>query len=161
MIAFIIYGALLLASPGATVTHDTFLRPTRVRDPDPKIRLQVNAAYDRRDSTVAKHSGRSSAIKPGPNSAAAAPCSQTAAEAASKAGMPCAKRPAVIPVSTSPAPAVARKAGALPAIAARPSGAATTVSAPLMSTTAPEIAAASLARSSFEPALVLLSNAPK
>src|ERR1700676_1439412 len=103
-------------------------------------------------------SGRSSAIKPGPNAEAASPWSQTAAEAAAKAGMPWATRPAAIPVSTSPAPAVARKAGALAAIEARPSGDATTVSAPLIRTIAPVIAAARRALSSFDPTFVLSSN---
>ena len=42
-----------------------------------------------------------------------------------------------MPASTSPEPAVASVGGALSAIEARPSGAATTVSAPLSSTTAP------------------------
>ncbi len=55
-----------------------------------------------------------------------------------------------MPASTSPEPAVASQGGALSAIAARPSGAATTVSGPLSKTTAPEISAARRARSSFE-----------
>ena len=42
---------------------------------------------------------------------AASPCSQTAALAASKAGMPCASRPATMPASTSPEPAVASIGG--------------------------------------------------
>ena len=63
---------------------------------------------------------------------AAAPCSQTAAEAASNAGMPCAARPQTKPVRTSPDPAVARVGGRSQPIEARPSGAATTVSEPLM-----------------------------
>ena len=67
----------------------------------------------------------------------AAPCSQTAAQAASKAGTPWARRPAAMPASTSPEPAVASQGGALALIARRPSGAATTVSAPLRMTTAP------------------------
>ena len=46
------------------------------------------------------------------------------------------------PASTSPEPAVASQGGAFSVIAARPSGAATTVSAPLSSTTAPDAAAA-------------------
>ena len=53
-------------------------------------------------------SGKSSAIRPGPNAAAASPWSHTAAAAASKAGMPWANRPVATPVSTSPEPAVAR-----------------------------------------------------
>ena len=47
-----------------------------------------------------------------------------------------------MPARTSPVPAVARSGGALSAIAARPSGAATTVSGPFRTTTAPERAAA-------------------
>ena len=55
-----------------------------------------------------------------------------------------------MPASTSPAPAVASQGGALEAMVARPSGAATTVSGPLSSTTAPLRAAAARTRSSFE-----------
>ena len=51
--------------------------------------------------------------------------------AASKPGMPCASRPPAMPASTSPEPAVPRLGGALELIAARPSGAAITVSAAL------------------------------
>ena len=56
-----------------------------------------------------------------------------------------------MPASTSPEPAVASQGGALSAIAARPSGAATTVSAPFSTTIAPKRAAACRARSSFGP----------
>ena len=76
---------------------------------------------------------------PGPASLPASPCSQTAALAASKAGMPCASRPAMKPASTSPEPAVASQGGAFSVIEARPSGAATTVSEPFSSTTAPDV----------------------
>ncbi len=65
-------------------------------------------------------SGRSSAISPGPKRAAASPCSQAPAQAASKALICWASRPAIRPVSTSPAPAVARVGGALALIAALP-----------------------------------------
>ena len=58
--------------------------------------------------------------------------------AASKPGMPWARQPAANPASTSPDPAVASQGGALSAIAARPSGAATTVSGPFSSTIAPD-----------------------
>ena len=78
---------------------------------------------------------------PGPASLPASPCSQTAAQAASNAGICCARSPAQKPASTSPDPAVASQAEALSAIAARPSGAATTVSPPFSSTTAPVAAA--------------------
>ena len=44
----------------------------------------------------------------------------------------------MIPASTSPEPAVASQGGAFSLIAARPSGAAITVSGPFSSTTAPE-----------------------
>ena len=53
----------------------------------------------------------------------------------------------MMPDSTSPAPAVASQGGALAAIVARPSGEATTVSAPLSRTTAPERSAAERTRS--------------
>ena len=62
----------------------------------------------------------------------------------------CASSPAIIPASTSPAPAVASQGGALAAMVARPSGEATTVSGPFSSTTAPERSAAARTRSSFE-----------
>src|SRR5262249_61136948 len=94
-------------------------------------------------------SGRSSAISPAPASVPASPCNQTAAAAASNAGMPWARQAAAIPASTSPDPAVASQGGALSAIAARPSGAATTVSGPLSRTTAPAFSAAAGAPSSF------------
>ena len=87
---------------------------------------------------------------PGPSARAAAPCSHTAAAAASKAGMRCANRPQASPASTSPEPAVASVGGRSKPIAARPSGAATTVSAPLSTTTAPSAAAAARARASFD-----------
>ena len=73
---------------------------------------------------------------------AAAPWSQAAAQVASNGGMPWASRPAMVPASTSPAPAVASHGGALSLMAARPSGAAMMVSAPFSSTTAPVRAAA-------------------
>ena len=66
-----------------------------------------------------------------PNVLAASPCSQTAAAAASKCGMCCASRPVTNPPKTSPDPAVASHGGALALIAARPSGAAMTVSVAL------------------------------
>ena len=72
------------------------------------------------------------------------------AQAASNAGICCASSPAQKPASTSPEPAVASQAEALSAIAARPSGAATTVSPPFSSTTAPVAAAAARARASFD-----------
>src|SRR3569623_1155674 len=79
-------------------------------------------------------------------------------DAASKAGTRCASIPAIIPDSTSPAPAVASHGGALSAIEARPSGDATTVSAPLISTTACDSCAARRARSSFESAWTLFAR---
>ena len=85
---------------------------------------------------------RSSAISPMPNCSAHSPCSQTAAHAASNAGMRCARRPKTKPASTSPDPAVASHGGALALIAARPSGAAMTVSVPLRMTIAPDSSAA-------------------
>src|SRR5207302_6297392 len=94
-------------------------------------------------------STKSSAISPGPTRRAAAPCNQTAAAAASKAGMPCASSPTTMPARTSPEPAVASSGGAPSLIAARPSGAAITVSLPFSSTTAPLIAAARQALSSL------------
>ena len=50
-------------------------------------------------------------MRPGPSARPQAPCSQTAAEAASKTGMPCAARPETRPASTSPEPAVASQGG--------------------------------------------------
>ena len=55
---------------------------------------------------------RSSAIICGPAISAARPCSQTAAQAASQFPRPRAQSAAIIPVSTSPVPAVASHAGA-------------------------------------------------
>src|ERR1700755_1275319 len=79
--------------------------------------------------------------------------------AASHAGTPCASMPAIIPASTSPAPAVASQGGALAAMVARPSGEATTVSDPFSNTTAPERSAAARTRSSFErPGCLLLMS---
>ena len=71
-----------------------------------------------------KRSGRSSAINPTPKRLAHSPCSHTAAQAASNAGMRCASSPVTKPASTSPEPAVASQGGALSLMAARPSGAA-------------------------------------
>ncbi len=48
-----------------------------------------------------------SAVSPAPKSEPQRPCSQTAAQAASKAGMPCARCAPTRPASTSPEPAVA------------------------------------------------------
>ena len=81
-------------------------------------------------NTGGSKSGRSSAISPAPKREPASACSHTAAQAASKAGMPCASSPAQMPASTSPEPAVASQGGPLALIAARPSGDAITVSAP-------------------------------
>ena len=75
--------------------------------------------------------------------------STRAAQAASKGGMPWASRPAMSPARTSPVPAVASQGGALALIAARPSGAAITVSGPLNTTTAPDLRAAARASSVF------------
>ena len=61
----------------------------------------------------------------------------TAPAAASKPFMPWASRPPISPASTSPEPAVAKVGGALRAMAARPSGLATTVSGPFSTTMAP------------------------
>ncbi len=63
--------------------------------------------------------------------------------------MPCAHKPPIRPASTSPEPAVASQGGAFAAMAARPSGAATTVSAPLSTTTAPASCEASWHSLSF------------
>ena len=106
------------------------LEPPRLSSREPKSRASTNSAtpathraarwrglyhalrtrhYQNRSRySRGNCSGKSSAIRPGPNAAAASPWSQTAAAAASKAGMPCANRPVAIPVSTSPAPAVAK-----------------------------------------------------
>src|SRR5205807_7908073 len=93
----------------------------------------------------------------GPASPAASPCIHTPMQAASNGGTPCASTPAIIPASTSPAPAVASQGGALEAMLARPSGEATTVSGPFSSTTAPDRSAAACTRSSLErPGCLLL-----
>ena len=64
-------------------------------------------------------------------------------------GMPWASNPVTRPASTSPEPAVASDGGALALIAARPSGLAMTVSAPLRMIMAPDRFAAGMARSCF------------
>ncbi len=78
--------------------------------------------------------------------------------AASKAGTPCASIAAIIPASTSPAPAVASQGGALEAMVARPSGDATTVSGPLSSTTAPTRSAAAAHPLQFRAIGVLVAD---
>src|ERR1051326_8992169 len=93
---------------------------------------------------------KSSAIRPGPTWVAASPCTQAAAAAASKPGMPWARSPAIKPASTSPAPAVVSHGGALSLTPARPLGAARTVSGPLSNTTVPGRAAAARAMSILE-----------
>ena len=69
--------------------------------------------------------------------------------AAVNGGSPWAIKPAAIPASTSPDPAVASEAGAWTLMTARPSGAATTVSAPLSRTVAPLRRAADRTRSTL------------
>src|SRR5580692_4030619 len=92
---------------------------------------RVFDAYPSALKTPGNASGRSSAIRPGPTARPQAPCSQTAAEAASNAGISWAARPATRPDSTSPEPAVASHGGRSQPMVAPPSGPATTVSAPL------------------------------
>ena len=131
-------------------------RKRRNWSPGSKSRSQFRCgAYasplsSRRRKTGGRHSGMSSEMRPGPNSRAAAACSQTAALAASKTGMDWANKPPIIPASTSPEPAVASQGGAAWPIVARPCGSATTVSAPLSNRTAPMSAAPARARASFE-----------
>src|SRR5688572_27575218 len=96
-------------------------------------------------------STRSSAIIAGPAISAARPCSQTAAQAASKPSMPLARRAAIIPASTSPDPALASQAGAGGEKPRRPSGAATSLSGPLYTTTAPDCWATARPRSHLLP----------
>ena len=55
----------------------------------------MKALCPERRSTAGSRSGRSSASRPGPKSAAAAPCIQTAAAAAGKASMPWARSPRI------------------------------------------------------------------
>src|SRR5580698_2577326 len=114
--------------------------PCPLRGPRSAPLYQVLLGVTSRSRRFARLSGRiagkSSAIRPEPNRLAASPCSQTAAQAASKAGMPWARRPPISPDSTSPDPAVARLGGALVLMAALPSGAAITVSAPFSTSTA-------------------------
>src|SRR6185437_3106396 len=72
-------------------------------------------------------------------------CTYTPQAAASNASRPCASSAAIVPVSTSPVPAVAR-AGLPPVlIATRPPGSATSASSPLSTTTAPDCSAAARA----------------
>ena len=73
----------------------------------------------------------SSATSPGPKISAARACIHTPQDAAARGSMPCAKSPAMTPVSVSPEPAVASQGDAHDNIVARPSGAAVTVSGPL------------------------------
>src|SRR5690606_37964811 len=73
--------------------------------------------------------------------AAARPCSQAPAAAASKASMLWHSRAPTMPEITSPVPAVARRASPLVERRTRPSGWSTTVVGPFSSTTAPVSAA--------------------
>src|SRR5204862_1858741 len=74
---------------------------------------------------------RSSAIIFGPARRAASAWRHTPAQAASNGSFPAARSAAMMPARTSPEPAVPSQGGAVPWMAARPSGAATTVSGPL------------------------------
>src|SRR5215467_2689168 len=113
-------------------------------------RIYYPTSANSRRYTSPNRGARSSEIIPGPAAAAASPWIHTAAAAASKAGIPWARRPVISPASTSPVPAVASQGGALALTAARPSGAAMTVSAPLCTTTAPAMPAAVLVAESFD-----------
>ncbi len=103
-------------------------------------------------STGGSSSMMSSATSPGPKREAAAPCSQAAAAPARCGDMPWATKPSATPARTSPLPAVASSGGALALMTAQPSGAATTVSAPLRSMAAPLVPAAWRALVSLSPA---------
>src|SRR6185437_3635398 len=100
-------------------------------------------------NTAGMHSGISSEISPGPTVFAASPCSHAAIAAASNDETPCAIRPPMKPASTSPDPAVANAGGALLLMTARPSAAATTVSAPFSNTVHLASAAAARAASTL------------
>src|SRR6185503_14061483 len=108
---------------------------TSGRDPDDRFVHSTSA------SARGIASARSSAIICGPAISAARPWSHTAAQAASNAGRPRARIAAVSPASTSPVPALASHAGAGGRKPRRPSGEATSVSAPLQTTTAPDLRA--------------------
>lgn len=101
-----------------------------------------SCAHRQSETASGSDSTRSSAISTGPANSAARPCSQTPAQAASKEARPPARIAAIIPVRTSPVPAVANQWEVEEEIAARPSGSATTVSAPLYTIIDPATAAA-------------------
>src|SRR6185503_15996901 len=81
------------------------------RTPDGDARHCRSTSLSRRN-TFGNSSGRSSAIRPGPNIRAVSACSQAAMAAASNELSPCAMRPPIKPASTSPEPAVANAGGA-------------------------------------------------
>ena len=93
------------------------------------------------ESHARQSGGRSSAIRPGP-AIGGLPVQPGAGAGGFPRRHALRQQPADQPASTSPAPAVASQGGAVSLIAARPSGAATIVSAPFSSTTAPVRAAA-------------------
>src|SRR5262249_822679 len=116
----------------------TSLRPMAVIGPDcvnkgsRAVLGQANLCFGPSPLLVNRHSSfgqisdKASAIRPGPKAIAAAPCSQTAALEAAKAGMPWARSPSTMPASTSPVPAVARNGLVVALIEASPNEAATT-----------------------------------
>src|SRR3954469_6952774 len=108
------------------------------------------AFYRHEAAAAGRWRRRSSAIRAGLASTAARAGSQTAAQAASNGSSPAARIAAITPVRTSPVPAVASVDGTA-AMAARPSGAATTVSGPLKTITAPQAAAAARASATLLP----------
>src|SRR3990170_2550212 len=91
-------------------------------------------------SASATRSSTSPAVAPSPCSAAAsapaAPCTYAAADAASAGANPRARNPAIMPVSTSPVPPLARNGPPVGLIRTCPSGVPTSVRVPFSSTTA-------------------------
>ena len=106
----------------------------RVRPTIAQLRLSCSASSTRLRQMMAANLRRSGPARP-----ARRPC-RAARRRRRPPPTPACPAPAarpISPASTSPAPAVASHGGALSLIAARPSGAAMTVSAPLSSTTPP------------------------
>ena len=97
------YDAVFAAHlPGVGAEGHDLTRPARQSAASPQQPDRVPSWPDRCSARQSRNkggsrSGRSSAIRPGPNSVPASACSQTAAQAASNAGMPCASSPATIP----------------------------------------------------------------
>ena len=92
-------------SGAAPASRDRDAAPTRGFD---ELALPAPGQLEQLSQHRRHASGKSSAIRPGPKRRPASAWIQTPAQAASNAGIPCAIRPATMPDSTSPEPAVAR-----------------------------------------------------